>query len=213
MEKGVYQAHFQPSTARSIQERLIAILDWFGEWEKVVSEHKTHGKNQFLADQTWTGLKCMIIGYIGLIGHFVETKKFTIVPQRTTSDPCENHFCNTRGSFGAGRSGSGAMCDMADTAAANLLSLQRSSSSLGTVAPAEPNPKVMLLSYRNSKKDTKGRIQSAHLPMHVVVLVAAATPQSRLELEMIQGASRNLLEHYVDNIIAICSAYIQSHRP
>jgi hypothetical protein len=124
-----------------------------------------------------------------------------------------HHLCNTRGSFGAGRSGSGAMCDMADTAAANLLSLQRSSSSLGTVAPAEPNPKVMLLSYRNSKKDTKGRIQSAHLPMHVVVLVAAATPQSRLELEMIQGASRNLLEHYVDNIIAICSAYIQSHRP
>ena len=113
-EKGVYRAHFQPSTARSIQERLIAILDWFGEWEKVVSEHKTHGKNQFLADQTWTGLKRMIIGYVGLIGHFVETKKFTIVPRRTTSDPCENHFCNTRGSFGAGRSGSGAMCDMAD---------------------------------------------------------------------------------------------------
>ena len=54
------------------------------------------GNNAFLLDQTLTGLKLMILGYVGLLYYYVLKRGMTIAPRRTLSNVCEHLFSNMR---------------------------------------------------------------------------------------------------------------------
>jgi hypothetical protein len=100
VEKGKMTAHFCPEKASQIQWSLIDILVWFETWKKHNDELKME-KNAFLADETWNGLIRMILGYIGLLGHYVKKSGMTIAPRKTLSDPCEHFFSKARGMGGS----------------------------------------------------------------------------------------------------------------
>jgi hypothetical protein len=96
-EKNIFRADFKPETAEDIQKKLIEILKWFSDWRgSVFSEGNNLTEWNFLSDQTWNGLKRMILGYVGLLAFYVTTMKFTISPRRTLSDTVENHFAALR---------------------------------------------------------------------------------------------------------------------
>jgi hypothetical protein len=94
-------ANFTPETGLSIQKALLEILEFFSKWEKSVLDNPKLGQYNFFADETWTGIKRMTLSYVGTIQHCVIGLKNTIVPKRTTSDPCENCFARCRSRMGS----------------------------------------------------------------------------------------------------------------
>jgi hypothetical protein len=85
--------NFTPETGLFIQKALLEILEFFSKWEKSVLDNPKLGEHQFLADETWTGIKRMILSYVGTIQYYVIGLKHTIVPKRTTSDPLRELLC------------------------------------------------------------------------------------------------------------------------
>jgi hypothetical protein len=112
----VYTAHFTPASARDIQVSYLKILSFFSTWAKLVKADEELGDSNFLADPTWMGIQRMMLGYAGLIQYYVVKKGWTIVPRRTTSDPCEHHFANARASFGSTDSGTAVQANAARVA-------------------------------------------------------------------------------------------------
>jgi hypothetical protein len=100
-ERYEFTAHWTPDNAYEIQKKLLGILSWFSEWEDFVEEHPESTKHNFLSDPTWNGIRRMLLGYLGMIEYFVNKENYTIVPRRTTSDPCEHHFGGIRANSGS----------------------------------------------------------------------------------------------------------------
>lgn len=94
------RADFTPETGCKIQEDLIDILKWFDGW-KTLNDSLNQPKEAFLADETWNGLRRMILGYIGIIDYYVIGKGVAFDPRRTLSDPCEHLFSRLRNVSGA----------------------------------------------------------------------------------------------------------------
>ena len=53
-------------------------------------------KKLFFSDQTWTGVKGLILAMVGLLECYVIDQDYSINPRNCNSDPCEKHFGNTR---------------------------------------------------------------------------------------------------------------------
>jgi hypothetical protein len=99
--KGMYTAYYTPETADAISEKLLSILSWFSDWEKCVEDDPKLTEHNFLSRQTWNGIQRLILGTVAMIQHYVKKGGATISPRATTSDPCENHFANTRANCGS----------------------------------------------------------------------------------------------------------------
>jgi hypothetical protein len=81
-----YTSHFVPENATEIQEKLLEILEWFYLW-RALAIRREKEKVQFLSDPTYRGIKRMILGYVGMLGYYVQRQQYSIVPRRTLSDP------------------------------------------------------------------------------------------------------------------------------
>jgi hypothetical protein len=148
-KKNVFRADFTPEKAQDIQKRLIEILKWFSDWRaSVFSEDNNLTKWNFLSDQTWDGLKRMILGYVGLLGFYVTTMKFTISPRRTLSDTVENHFAALR----QGEASDGLTASKCRSGAVKSTSFQMTSNKAGKTncrgAPAQEDRRA----YKRQKR-------------------------------------------------------------
>lgn len=92
---------FSPKNGESLQKELLGILDYFSKWKKTNDADKQMDETNFLAEATWRGLQQIILGYVVLIQVYCIQKGHTIIPRRTTSDPCEHYFSRGRASFGS----------------------------------------------------------------------------------------------------------------
>ena len=95
-----YKAYWTPNNAMSVMDELLNIFSWFHKWEKK-NESLHLPKTKFLPHETWNGFKRMIFGYVGMIDYYVKGRGMTIVPKRTTSDPCEHLFSTMRYNSGS----------------------------------------------------------------------------------------------------------------
>jgi hypothetical protein len=102
--KGEFTLLFTPENGLEVQEELLDILAWFADWE---DDHKqrvaggTATEYNFLPKQTWRNLKRLILGLVVIIQHYCIEKKFTIVPRKLNTDPCEHLFGRARESGGS----------------------------------------------------------------------------------------------------------------
>jgi hypothetical protein len=92
-------ASFTPASARDVQRSHLRILSFFSTWDKLVKDDEELDDTNFLANPTWMGLQCMMLGHAGLVQCYVVRKQCDVVPKRTTSDPCEHHFASAATRF------------------------------------------------------------------------------------------------------------------
>lgn len=90
------RADFRKESGVEIITSLLKILKWFDEWKKLNDRCKELDEKNFLPEDTWIGIKRMILGYICLIDHYCIGQGLVICPRRTLSDVCEHLFSMMR---------------------------------------------------------------------------------------------------------------------
>ena len=60
---------------------------------------------EFFADETWKCMQMLILSHIVVIQVHAIEEEMKIKPSAMTTDPCENHFGNTRQNCGGSRTG------------------------------------------------------------------------------------------------------------
>jgi hypothetical protein len=97
-----YNEHFTPQNGRQIQEELLSILSFFSEWHLDNIDKQNDPSDRwttewsFLPEITWANLNGLVLGHVAMIQYYCIENGYTIVPRRTNTDPCENHFANCR---------------------------------------------------------------------------------------------------------------------
>eukprot|EP00984_Skeletonema_dohrnii_P013632 scaffold5653_cov95-Skeletonema_dohrnii-CCMP3373.AAC.7 len=101
------EGHYTPQNGLVMQEKLLAILDWFSKWkndhDKRISDpddypdmKKSRTEYNFLAPITWDCLRNLILGHVFIIQYYCIERGFTIDPRTLNTDPVEQHFGNGR---------------------------------------------------------------------------------------------------------------------